>query len=109
MVSTGGGAMMIDGRLLKPSDKIYDLTDVVDNGASLKHQGDQEIIVIDGRVYERVMNPGETIHDLVDVVEEGYHDEIVRNVAEIAERVARELIPDIVERIIREEITKLKE
>ena len=77
---------------------------------------------------ERVMRPGEEIYDLVDVVEEGikeYYDvpekrtrvalvnqniqeEMIRTVTETTERVAREMIPAIAERIIREEIDKLK-
>jgi hypothetical protein len=59
----------------------------------------------------------ERIYDLVDVVEKkpkmafvdaGFHDEIMKRAEEIAEKVAREVIPDIAERIIREEIEKLK-
>ena len=78
---------------------------------------------------DRLMKPGETIFDLVDVIEEGVgavgadvekkpkvavvnlglQDEILKRVTETAERVAREIIPDIAERIIREEIEKLKQ
>ncbi len=59
----------------------------------------------------------EKIYDLVDVVERkpkmafvdaGLRDEIMKRAAEIAEKVAREIIPDIAERVIREEIEKLK-
>ena len=59
----------------------------------------------------------ENIYDLVDVVERkpkmafvdtGLHDEIMKRAEEIAEKVAREIIPDIAERVIREEIEKLK-
>jgi hypothetical protein len=78
---------------------------------------------------DHLMKPGEKIFDLVDVVEEdvadvsvgterktkvavvnlGLQDEILNRVTETAERVAREVIPDIAERIIREEIEKLKQ
>ena len=44
----------------------------------------------------------------VAVVNMGLQDEILNRVTETAERVAREIIPDIAERIIREEIEKLK-
>ena len=77
---------------------------------------------------DRLMKPGEKIFDLVDVIEEdvdhvsvgmdkkpkvavvnmGLQDEILKRVTETAERVAREIMPDIAERIIREEIEKLK-
>ena len=76
---------------------------------------------------DRLMRPGEKIYELVDVVEEvmdvapggerwtkvavvnmGLQDEILNRVSETAERVAREVIPDIAERIIREEIEKLR-
>jgi len=77
---------------------------------------------------ERVMKPGEKIYDLLDVIEEeradagiavekkpkmaivnmGLQDEMMKRVSETAERVAREIIPEIAERIIREEIEKLK-
>jgi len=64
---------------------------------------------------------GEKIHDLVDVVDEeirgavsakgltGPLDErVVKEIRNVTERIARELIPEIVERVIREEIEKLK-
>jgi hypothetical protein len=49
----------------------------------------------------------------VDVIEDHQaanivNDEIIRRATEIAERIARELIPGIAERVIREEIEKLK-
>ena len=61
--------------------------------------------------------PDDKIFDLVDVVEEGdeipspysgLHEEIWERVSHIAEKIAREIIPDIAERVIREEIEKLK-
>ena len=57
------------------------------------------------------------IYDLIDVVEEGtskamtvaeFDVEIMKRVSEITEKIAREMIPDIAEKIIREEIEKLK-
>jgi undecaprenyl pyrophosphate synthase len=41
-------------------------------------------------------------------VDTGLRDEIMKRAEEIAEKVAREVIPDIAERVIREEIEKLK-
>jgi hypothetical protein len=79
--------------------------------------GRKEDIIIDGRIFRE----GETVFDLEDVVEEGpsqtspeasvpvgLDEELVEEIRAVAERVARELIPDIAERIIREEIEKLK-
>lgn len=93
------------GRLLKPSDKIYDLIEVVFASKSA------------GESAERKNVKQEIIYDLVDVIEKrpkmavvdtGLHDEIMRRAVEIAEKIAREVIPDIAERVIREEIEKLK-
>jgi hypothetical protein len=99
-----------EDRQLGPNDRIYDLVDVVEEGAIPVDQDDQEIIVIDGRVYQRVLQPGNKVFDLTDVVEEGDHRaEVSGLVAEITERIAREMIPGIAERVIREEIEKLKE
>jgi hypothetical protein len=78
---------------------------------------------------ERVLRPGEEIYDLVDVVEEGIREfvdvpekrtrvalvnsniqeEIIRQVTETTEKIAREMFPAIAERIIRGEIDKLKQ
>ena len=79
-----------------PGDTIYDLIDAVDEGP----------------------RPGERIYDLIDVVAAGpltsfpdpdhYRDEILQRATEAVEKIAREIIPDIAERVIREEIEKLK-
>ncbi|MCX5820609.1 MAG: hypothetical protein NT047_11990 [Deltaproteobacteria bacterium] len=96
--------MMIEGRVLKPEDRIHDLVDPLDSGFREKN------------VLEMKVGP-EKIYDLVDVVERrprmalvdtGLHDEIMKRAVEIAEKIAREVIPDIAERVIREEIEKLK-
>ena len=109
--------VLVDGRLLKPDDRIHDLVDVIDDNGGAEAKQDREIIVIDGRVYERVSRPGDEVHDLVDTIEKGsgvslddagLNDEIIKRVSEIAERIAKEIVPEIAERIIREEIDKLK-
>ncbi len=41
-------------------------------------------------------------------VDTGLHEEIMKRASEIAEKVAREVIPAVAERVIREEIEKLK-
>jgi hypothetical protein len=103
----GNRLMMIEGRVLKPEDRIHDLLEALeDSPLSPPAPG------LTGR------NPvPDKIYDLVDVVEKrprmafvdsGLRDEIMKRAEEIAERVAREVVPDIAERLIREEIEKLK-
>jgi hypothetical protein len=98
--------MMIEGRVLKPEDRIHELVDPLDPASGVSEQS----------VPEMKAGP-ERIHDLVDAIERkpkmafvdpGIHDEIMKRAAEIAEKVAREVIPGIAERVIREEIEKLK-
>lgn len=108
--------MIAEKRLIQPEDQIYDLVDVVED-KSPEAKASQEVIVIDGRGYDRIIKPGEKIYNLRDVIEEGRGhgfregamDEEIRKIAlEMAEKIARELIPEIAERVIREEIEKLK-
>ena len=100
--------MMIEGRMLKPEDRIIDLVDVLEGSP-----------VFPTERFPRGKPGPEKIYDLVDVVVErkppkmafvdgGLHDEIMKRAMEIAEKVAREVIPGVAERIIREEIEKLK-
>ena len=88
---------------------IIELTDEFpDDKDDFETTGDKE---------SRTLTEGDKIYDLVDVVEEApqgvshdheLDDEIVRRVSEIAEKIAREIVPEITERLIREEIEKLK-
>jgi hypothetical protein len=114
---TRGENVLIDGRLLKPNDMVHDLVDIVYEQSDHEAKTEPEIIVIDGRVYERVVKYEDQMYDLGDVVERGHRsspqdlkldDEILKRVSEVTEKIARELIPDIAERVIREEIEKLK-
>jgi hypothetical protein len=102
----GDRVMMIEGRVLKPEDKIHDLVDLFDSTSGLPEKSILEI-----------KSGPKKIYDLVDVIEKkprmaivdtGLHDEIMKRAAEIAEKVAHAVIPDIAERVIREEIEKLK-
>ncbi|HNT57708.1 MAG TPA: hypothetical protein PKL99_07480 [Syntrophales bacterium] len=59
---------------------------------------------------------GEPVFDLTDVVEEGVPEDMaflprgmVEHLTATVERVARELFPAVAERVVREEIEKLKE
>ena len=89
---------------------IHDLTDVYEESNSLNNQ---EVIVVDGRGYEKSAGNKSEIHTLVDVIEDApainnVNEEIIKRATEIAERIAREIIPEIAERVIKEEIEKLK-
>jgi hypothetical protein len=99
--------MMIEGRVLKPKDRIYDLVDVLGGGSfsAIPAQGSA------GKGTTR-----EKIYDLVDVVEKrprmalvdaGLRDEIMKRASEIAEQIARDVIPSVAERVIREEAEKI--
>jgi hypothetical protein len=101
--------MAVDSNIT--DDKIiYDLTEIYEdrNGRT-----NQEVIVVDGRGYEKIAKDNRCIHELVDVAEDhlainNLHEEMLQRVTQIAERIAREVVPEIAERVIREEIDKLK-
>ena len=66
---------------------------------------------------EGILKSGDNIFDLVDVVEEGQgisclypalNEEIMESVSQITEKIAREIIPDIAARVLREEIERFK-
>ena len=108
----------MDGYSVSAEDKkIYDLTEVyVDNNGSGSKLSDsrnnQEVIIVDKRGCERVTREN-NIHDLADVVEDAnpsnkLNEEIIKRATEIAERIAREIMPEIATRVIREEIEKIK-
>ena len=108
----------MDGYSVSAEDKkIYDLTEVyVDNngtGSKLSDsRNNQEVIVVDKRGCERVTRDN-NIHDLADVVKDAnpsnkLNEEIIKRATEIAERIAREIMPEIATRVIREEIEKIK-
>ncbi|MEN6468702.1 MAG: hypothetical protein ABFD45_07110 [Smithella sp.] len=98
--------------------KIYELTEIVDerNGQSRNMpdgKKSQPVIVVDGRGYERVQSNGYPIHDLTEVIEDAFsadqiNDMVMKRVDEIIEKIAREVVPVRAERIIREEIEKIK-
>jgi hypothetical protein len=101
---------MDDNSIPTDDKKIFDLTEIYEerNG-----RNNQEVIVVDGRGYERIAKDNKYIHELVDVAGDqsaanNLNEEILQRVTQITERIAREIIPDIAERVIREEIDKLK-
>ena len=89
---------------------IHDLTDEY---AELNNGSNQDVIVVDGRGYENNNDYKKEIYNLIDVVEDTQnadkiYEEMMKRAAQIFERIAREMVPEIAERIIKEEIDKLK-
>jgi len=83
-------------------------------GTEHVHDGEHEALMTDGKKIQR----DDIIYELTDVVETPpgdagsdyiLNDEIVKKISEISERIAREMFPKIAEKIIREEIEKLKQ
>ena len=104
------GVKMGSDSVMTEDKKIYDLTEVYEekNG-----RNGQEVIVVDGRGYERITKDNNNVDAQSTVFEDGLvtkdmNDEIIRRATEIAEKIAREIIPEVAERVIREEIEKLK-
>jgi len=85
-----------------PEEKVFDLVDAVE---------EEDVMDRTGPLLGRV------VYELVDVVREETptvtsgtvpDDEIIKRVTAVAESISRELFPAIAERVIREEIAKLK-
>ncbi len=96
--------------MTKDSKHILDLTDEISDSVNGNHQ---EVIVVDGRGYKKDLHAGEEVYTLVDVVDDDQTQDkinkaILARSEEIIERIARKIVPEIAERIIREEIEKLK-
>jgi len=89
---------------------IHNLTDEYEE---LNNGNNQDVIVVDGRGYENAADHKKEIFTLVDIIEDTQnadkiYDEILRQTAQIVERITREMVPDIAEKVIREEIEKIK-
>jgi len=98
--------------------QIHELTEIYDERKepgrrSADSKNPQQVVMIDGRGYERGKQPSERVHNLTDIVDGGdlsnqLKDEVMKKAMEIVEKIAREMVPDIAERMIREEIEKIK-
>ncbi|MEE9911480.1 MAG: hypothetical protein K4571_07120 [Deltaproteobacteria bacterium] len=109
---------MIENSGTVQDKKIHELTEVYDERAvhgrrSTDGKNPQQIIVIDGRGYERVKPGADNIHELTEVVDDTllspqFNEAVMKRAAEIIEKIAREIVPDIAERVVREEIEKIK-
>ena len=95
---------MASWRPIRPGEVIYELVDVVEEPS------DPEFAVVAAESGPLVMPVGkkEMSSDISDIMTEMMTDETCRMIATTVERVAREMIPAIAERVIREEIEKLK-
>lgn len=91
-------------RPIRPGEVIYELVDVV------AEPSDPEFAVVAAESGPLVMPVGkkEMSSDISDIMTGMMTDETCRMIATTVERVAREMIPAIAERVIREEIEKLK-
>ncbi len=90
--------------------EIHDLTEALPDD---KNDSDQEVIVVDGRGYENDSLIEKEVYMLVDVIEENpagdqLYEEVMKKSEEILERIARKIVPEIAERMIKEEIEKIK-
>jgi ribonuclease D len=83
-----------------PEEEIIELFDEI--------PGDTEDIVVAEGVGEQVLREDDKIYDLVYTIEDTPQDEMAKEISEVAEKIAREIVPEIAERVIREEIEKLK-
>jgi hypothetical protein len=98
--------------------KIIELTEIYDEQAGQgRRPGNGKMspqtIVIDGRGYDQAKSNQDRIHDLTEIIEDQdfksqINDMVIRRADEIIERIARDMIPGIAERVIREEIEKIK-
>lgn len=89
---------------------IHNLTDEYEE---LNNGNNQDVIVVDGRGYENNADNKEEIFTLVEVIEDTQnadkiYEEILKRAAQIVERITREIVPEIAEKVIKEEIEKLK-
>lgn len=92
--------------------KIYELTELYDEQNGQAHPPadrgkNEQAIVRNGRADDH------PIHDLTDVIEEvpsanQLRDLVLTRVTGMIEKIVREAVPDIAERVIREEMEKLK-
>ena len=98
--------------------QIHELTEIYDESSgfgrrSTNSKERQQVVMIDGRGYERDKPSGEKVHNLTDIVDgddlsRQLKDDVMKKAMEIIEKIAREMVPDIAERMIREEIEKIK-
>lgn len=94
-------------------ERVLDYLEAEDDGSSAIYSIAEKEMMIDGRK----LRQNERIYDLTDKIEERpapsqneaeLSDEMIIKISEMCEKVARQMFPPIAERIIKEEIRKLK-
>jgi hypothetical protein len=120
LFSTGREETGMEKPTYKEGERIYDLTDVVEEPQLKVDRGDTGLVLTPpkkeqtaGAALEDVLFPKDKkVYELSNLIDESHEgqirEEIRQKAVEIAEKVAREVMPGIVERVIREEIEKLK-
>lgn len=101
----------MDPHSIKEADKVLDLTEAIPDDNRDNHS---DVIVVDGRGYENNPSLEEDVYNLVDVVQDPSWDDrlpedFYAKLEALVEKSVRQRLPEIAERIIREEIAKLKE
>lgn len=96
--------------IIKEDKVIHDLTDAYQEP---NNGNKQDVIVVDGRGYENHDQKENDIYTLVDIIEDSQtgdkiYEDIIKRAEKIVENIARQMIPEIAERIIKEEIEKIK-
>ena len=94
-------------------DKERNIHNLTDEFKESNNGNNHNVIVVDGRGYENNSSNNKEIHNLVEVIEntqagDTLYEEIMKKTDEIIERIARKIVPEIAERIIKEEIEKIK-
>jgi len=101
---------MDENSIIKDNKEVYDLTDELrdeNNG------NNKDVIVVDGRGYENDSEIKKEVYTLVEEINDNkmgdrIYEDIFKRLEEIVERIATRMVPEIAEKIIKEEIEKLK-
>lgn len=96
--------------LSNKSRTVHNLTDELTDENDVNNQ---EVIVVDGRSYENDSQMTEDVYNLVDVIDDHQlgnkkYEDMMQRVEKIVEAITRKMVPEIAERVIKEEIEKLK-
>lgn len=101
----------MDSHSIKENDQIHDLTDAIHEVDS---ENNSDVIVVDGRGYKNNPSIEKEVYNLVDVLDDHQigdriPEDLYARLEDMVENSVRKLLPEIAERIIKAEITKLKE
>jgi hypothetical protein len=96
--------------ITKENKIVHDLTDELQDD---NNENNQDVIVVDGRGYENDSQIKKEVYNLVDVIDDNQmgdkiYEDIILRLEKIVEKITRRMVPEIAEKIIREEIERLK-